>query len=247
MSGVADEGRKNAIEYYANQIHEMDVFIKNLTNALSAYGEDTILVMYGDHLPGLGFSEKDLENGSLYQTEYVIWNNFGMKKEDEDVETFQLAPKIMASLGMNSGVINRYHQQFMGDEEDEEYLSGLQNLEYDILYGDQLAYAGVSPYSPTTMTMGVEDIEITKIEPVVVESTDYVEVKGNNFTKSSKVYVNGDKQDTEFVDTNSLRIKYSNLQSLDSFVVSQVDKDSGYVVGSTKECLYYGNGSNLAK
>ncbi len=247
LSGVADEGRKNAIEYYANQIHEMDVFIKNLTNALSAYGEDTILVMYGDHLPGLGFSEKDLENGSLYQTEYVIWNNFGMKKEDEDVETFQLAPKIMASLGMNSGVINRYHQQFMGDEEDEEYLSGLQNLEYDILYGDQLAYAGVSPYSPTTMTMGVEDIEITKIEPVVVESTDYVEVKGNNFTKSSKVYVNGDKQDTEFVDTNTLRIKYSNLQSLDSFVVSQVDKDSGYVVGSTKECLYYGNGSNLAK
>ena len=95
--------------------------------------------------------------------------------------------------------------------------------------------------------MGVEDIEITKIEPVVVESTDYVEVKGNNFTKSSKVYVNGDKQDTEFVDTNTLRIKYSNLQSLDSFVVSQVDKDSGYVVGSTKECLYYGNGSNLAK
>ena len=247
LSGVADEGRKNAIEYYANQIHEMDVFIKNLTNALSAYGEDTILVMYGDHLPGLGFSEKDLENGSLYQTEYVIWNNFGMKKEDEDVETFQLAPKIMASLGMNSGVINRYHQQFMGDEEDEEYLSGLQNLEYDILYGDQLAYAGVSPYSPTTMTMGVEDIEITKIEPVVVESTDYVEVKGNNFTKSSKVYVNGDKQDTEFVDTNTLRIKYSNLQSLDSFVVAQVDKDSGYVVGSTKECLYYGNGSNLAK
>ena len=247
LSGVADEGRKNAIEYYANQIHEMDVKKKNLTNALSAYGEDTILVMYGDHLPGLGFSEKDLENGSLYQTEYVIWNNFGMKKEDEDVETFQLAPKIMASLGMNSGVINRYHQQFMGDEEDEEYLSGLQNLEYDILYGDQLAYAGVSPYSPTTMTMGVEDIEITKIEPVVVESTDYVEVKGNNFTKSSKVYVNGDKQDTEFVDTNTLRIKYSNLQSLDSFVVSQVDKDSGYVVGSTKECLYYGNGSNLAK
>lgn len=243
-SGVDDEGRKNAIEYYANQIHEMDEFIKKLTEALSDCGEDTILVMYGDHLPGLGFSEKDLSNGSLYQTEYVIWNNFGLQKNDRDLETFQLAPRILKELGMNSGVINRYHQQHLDEDKDDEehkdYLSGLQNLEYDILYGDQLVYSGVSPYSPTDMTMGVEEIEITKIEPVTDGDTEYVEIKGKNFTKFSKVFVNGDKRDTEFIDTSTLRIKYSGLQTLDSFVVSQVDKDSGYIVGSTKECLYYG-------
>ena len=243
-SGADDEGRKNAIEYYANQIHEMDEFIKKLTEALSDCGEDTILVMYGDHLPGLGFSEKDLSNGSLYQTEYVIWNNFGLQKNDRDLETFQLAPRILKELGMNSGVINRYHQQHLDEDKDDEehkdYLSGLQNLEYDILYGDQLVYSGVSPYSPTDMTMGVEEIEITKIEPVTDGDTEYVEIKGKNFTKFSKVFVNGDKRDTEFIDTSTLRIKYSGLQTLDSFVVSQVDKDSGYVVGSTKECLYYG-------
>ena len=116
----------------------------------------------------------------------------------------------------------------------------MQNLEYDILYGDQLAYGGVSPYSPTDMTMGVDEIVITKIEPFIEDGENYVDIIGENFTKSSKVYVNGDKHDTEFVDTNTLRIKYSNIQSLDSFVVKQVDKDSGYVVGSTKECLYYG-------
>ena len=243
-SGVDDEGRKNAIEYYANQIHEMDEFVKKLTEALSDCGEDTILVMYGDHLPGLGFSEKDLSNGSLYQTEYVIWNNFGLQKNDRDLETFQLAPRILKELGMNSGVINRYHQQHLDEDKDDEehkdYLSGLQNLEYDILYGDQLVYSGVSPYSPTDMTMGVDEIEITKIEPVTDGDTEYVEIKGKNFTKFSKVFVNGDKRDTEFIDTSTLRIKYSGLQTLDSFVVSQVDKDSGYVVGSTKECLYYG-------
>lgn len=240
LGGVEDEGRKNAIEYYANQIHEMDEFVKELTNALNELGEDTILVMYGDHLPGLGFSEKDLENGSLYQTEYVIWNNFNMPKEDEDIETFQLSPKVMASLGMNAGVINRYHQQNRHDEDNADYLSGLQNLEYDILYGDQLAYGGVSPYNPTELKMGVEDIVISKIEPVPDSKENYVDIIGENFTKSSKVYVNGDKKDTEFIDTTKLRIKYSDLTSLDSFVVSQVDKDNGAIVGSTKECLYYG-------
>lgn len=244
VSGVDDTGRKNAIEYYANEIHEMDNFIRELTKALSEYGEDTVLVMYGDHLPGLGFSEKDLSNGSLYQTEYIIWNNFGMEKQDKDLETFQLAPRVLKELGMNSGVINRYHQQHIDENEDEDeykdYLSGLQSLEYDILYGDQLAYGSISPYSPTDMKMGVEEIEITKIESVKNENEEYIEVKGKNFTQSSKVYLNGDKRDTEFIDTQTLRIKYSELQSLDSFVVSQVDKDSGYVVGSTKECLYYG-------
>lgn len=238
--GISDEGRRNAIEYYANQIHEMDEFVKELIDALNELGEDTILVMYGDHLPGLGFSEKDLENETLYQTEYIIWNNFGMPKEDEDIETFQLSPKVMASLGMNAGVINRYHQQNMHEEDKADYLSGLQNLEYDILYGDQLAYGGVSPYNPTELQMGVEEIVINKIEPVMEDEQTYVEIIGENFTKSSKVFVNGDKFDTEFVDTTKLRIKYNDLASLDSFVVSQVDKDSGYIVGSTKECLYYG-------
>lgn len=238
--GISDEGRKNAIEYYANQIHEMDEFIKELINSLNELGEETILVMYGDHLPGLGFSEKDLENESLYQTEYIIWNNFGMDKEDEDVETFQLSPKVLESLGMNSGVINRYHQQNRHEEDKADYLSGLQNLEYDILFGDQLAYGGISPYSPTEMQMGVEEIVINKIEPVIEDEDTYVEIIGKNFTKSSKVFVNGDKFDTEFIDTTKLRIKYNGLTSLDSFVVSQVDKDSGYIVGSTKECLYYG-------
>lgn len=237
VSGVEDEGRRNAIEYYANQIHEMDAFIVELINALEEFGEDTILVMYGDHLPGLGFSENDLENGSIYQTEYIIWNNFGMEKQDEDIETFQLSPKVLKSLNMTKGVINQYHQNY---RDSEEYLSGLQNLEYDILYGDQLAYGGIIPYSATELQMGIDEISITKIEPELIEDTQYVNVIGENFTKSSKVLVNGDLHDTEFIDKKTLRIKYDKLSSLDSFVVNQVDKDSGYVVGSTKECLYYG-------
>lgn len=244
-SGFSDEGRNNMIEYYANQIYEMDEFIKELTDMLSKRDEDTILVMYGDHLPGLGFSEKDLVNASLYQTEYVIWSNFEMEKQDEDIETFQLAPKVMASVGMNSGVINQYHQSFLNLSEEErkdelkDYLSGLQSLEYDILFGDMLVYDEVSPYEATDMVMGVEEITINNVEKVEDETGKYIKISGENFTKSSRVFINGVMTETEFVNADTLKIKYYDLKSLDSFIVSQVDKDSDYIVGSTKEFLYY--------
>ncbi len=238
LSGIENEGRRNAIEYYANQIHEMDDFIVELIEALEEYGEDTILVMYGDHLPGLGFTEEELSNGSIYQTEYIIWNNFGLEKEDEDIRTYQISPKVMKSLGMTAGIINKYHQEY---KEEEDYLSGLQNLEYDILYGDQIAYDGVSPYSATEMRMGIDEISISKIQPVTVDGKKYVDVIGNNFTKYSVVNINGDEFETKYIDANTLRIKYDELAPLDSFVVNQEDKDSGAIISTTKECLYYGD------
>ncbi len=237
VSNVSDEGRKNAIEYYANQIREMDEFIKELTTELSKLDEEVILVMYGDHLPGLGFSEEDLENGSLYQTEYIIWNNMNLPIENEDVETYQLSAKVMKMLGMDSGVINKYHQNYRNDEE---YLSGLQNLEYDILYGDKIAYGGINPYTPTELQMGIDTIEITKVEKQEVDGKQYVVIHGNHFNEYSKVYVNGDSYSTEYINEQTLRIVYDDVASLDSFVVSQEDSDDGTVLSSSKECLYYG-------
>ena len=237
VSNVSDDGRKNAIEYYSNQIREMDDFIKELTTELSKLDEEVILVMYGDHLPGLGFSEENLENGSLYQTEYIIWNNMNLPVENEDLETYQLSSKVMKLLGMNSGVINKYHQNYRNDEG---YLSGLQNLEYDILYGDKIAYGGINPYTPTELQMGVDTIEITRVEKQEADGRQYAVIHGKHFNEFSRVYVNGDSFSTEYVDEQTLRIVYEGLTSLDSFVVSQEDKDDGTILSSTKECLYYG-------
>ena len=50
----------------------MDKFIQKLVETLSKRDEDTILVMYGDHLPSLGITESELVNGDVYQTQYVI-------------------------------------------------------------------------------------------------------------------------------------------------------------------------------
>lgn len=232
VSGVENEGQRNAIEYYANEINEMDKFVEELVSALTDLGEDTVLVMFGDHLPGLGFSDKELKNGSQYQTTYVIWDNIGLEKKDDTLEAFQLASEVMSRLNISTGVINQYHQQY---KDDEEYLSGLQNLEYDILYGKKSVYGGINPYDATDIRMGTKDISIKKVEKEGEEGD--VIVRGENFTDYSVVYVNGDEYDTEYVDENTLRIKYSDLKALDSFVVSQKSGDSK--LSSTKECLYY--------
>ena len=57
LSGVEDEVRANKLTYYVNQIHEMDEFLKQLTEELSQYDEDVILAIYGDHLPSLEFTD----------------------------------------------------------------------------------------------------------------------------------------------------------------------------------------------
>ncbi len=62
--------------YYTNQIYEMDQFVAELIEMLEERGEDTVLVMYGDHLPGFKLTEEDLGGTSQFATQYVVWSNF---------------------------------------------------------------------------------------------------------------------------------------------------------------------------
>ena len=75
-----DAEYRYALEYYVDQVRQVDQFIGKLTEMLSRRQERTILVLYGDHLPALGLQGKDMASGSLYKTEYVIWDNFGLKR-----------------------------------------------------------------------------------------------------------------------------------------------------------------------
>ena len=49
---------------------------------LEKYDEDVVVCMYGDHIPGLGLSDEsyNVKGRTIYDTEYVIWDNFGLKK-----------------------------------------------------------------------------------------------------------------------------------------------------------------------
>ena len=41
--------------------------------------EDTIVVMFGDHLPTMGLQDSDMKSGDIYKTKYITWNNMTAK------------------------------------------------------------------------------------------------------------------------------------------------------------------------
>ncbi len=197
-SGIEDESYLNAMEYYINQIYEMDLFIGSLVEELQDY-EETVIVFYGDHLPVLDLSERDLSNGSIYETQYVMASNFNMSKIDGDIASYQLTSKVFELLGIHNSLITWYHQT---KKDSSDYLDNLDILQYDMLYGNYYAYGGENPYAPTEMHMGVREISVDKI----FDFGESTYVVGENFTPYSKVAVKDDFVDTVFVNPNILRV-----------------------------------------
>lgn len=216
LSGFEDESRLNSFEYFTNEIHEMDQFIAELINALSMIPEETVLVLFGDHLPTLGIKDEELENGNIFQTEYIIWNNFNLPQENEDIEAYQLGARVLNQLGIHNGTLVTYHQNF---QDSEDYETNLKLLQYDMLYGEQYVYGGENPFEPTKLQMGVKEILISN---VYNDEEGNLIVKGQNFTHSSRVKINKTAYDTTYIDTETLMVPDYTLDEADSFYIQQV-------------------------
>lgn len=216
VSGFEDEGRKNAWEYYVNQIYETDQFIGDLVQTLEKRGEPTVLVLYGDHLPTMGLESEDLKGRYLYNTNYVIWDNIGLQKEDRNVPAYQIMADVFDRIGIHSGTVFNYHQD---RRKTKNYLSDLELLQYDILYGKQYVYENTDPIEAGYMEMGVKDVTVKNI---VQHLDDTFSIYGENFTQGSKVFVNEEKQKTTFMNNTRLELKECNLKEGDLITVAQV-------------------------
>lgn len=222
VTGAATEAMNNQWEYYCNEIREMDDFVKELTETLADYPEDVILVMYGDHLPTMGLGVEDLENKYLFQTQYVIWDNFGMEKEDVNLAAYQIAAEVMDRAGIHEGTIFRYHQARRNTRD---YQVDMETLQYDLLYGEQYSYEDGNPYKRTKMRLGLYDVTLDSMD--LISETDYTyRLKGTNFTPSSQVKLNGEWIDTVYVNTTTLMITGIELDDFDRIAVAQRSNSS---------------------
>ena len=230
MANIEDEGMQYAWEYYVNQIHEVDDFIGDLIEMLEKRDEKTFVVMFGDHLPTMGLTEEDMTTGSLFQTQYITWNNFGLEKEDKNMTAYQLLADMTEDLGITSGTMFTYHQQRDTYASEEEYQNGMELLQYDILYGEHYVYGGGDPYTATELVMGTQDVVIDRI----TEIGDFYYVYGHNFTKWSKVYIDGERISTGFLSSTTIRIKKDKMEpGFHKIVVQQM--------GSSETCFRASN------
>lgn len=218
VSNFFNPEEQTQFEYYVNQVHEMDSFIGELVDMLKRRKEETVLVMYGDHLPTFSFTNDTMENGDIYQTEYFIWSNIGMEKKDMDLQAYQLSSAVFEKLGISEGYIMKFHQT---KHNDADYLKQLKILEYDILYGDKQIYNGDIPYVATDLKMGIEDITIDE----VYNYKDYVCVAGKNFNDFSKVLINDKEVESELISSTMIKIPKKNVVSKDEVAVIQSGED----------------------
>lgn len=240
VSGFApeDEGRQNAFTYYVNQCHETDAFLGSLIATLNAFEEPVVLVLYGDHLPNLDITEEELASGNLFQTEYVIWSNkkmledYELSKKNENLYAYQLSAHVLKLFGMNNGLLTKFHQMYHNYDN---YKSNLKILQYDMLYGKKEVYDGLSPYEPTDLQMGFDPIRITDVSSV----GGSVYVMGKNFTESSFVFIDGKKQDTVFLNENTLMVSDKELEGGEEVYVAQLTEVSAQL--SSTEVFIYGD------
>lgn len=197
----APDGKEASYQYYVNEINEVDRMIGDLVNALDKRKKPTVLVLYGDHLPSLDLSDEDLSDGSLYETQYIIWNNYGMKEKDQDLKAYELYPEVLDQLGIHEGVITRYHQQ--ADRSSDTYKENLKALEYDLLYGENYIYDGEAPFQATDLQMGTKPL---KLADIYQKDGEYF-VRGDNFTPYCKVYFDGKELESRWVDEHHLKLK----------------------------------------
>lgn len=225
LDGVAGEIGTYNFAYYLEQINEVDKFVEELVTELETRKEPTMLVLYGDHLPGFDLADSDLSVGSLYQTEYVIWRNFDKNKERkvEDLNSYQLAAYIMEQLGYDEGVVTKLHQN-RSKYMESQYLEALKVLEYDMLYGDMNCWGGVCPYEMPVLRYGYDSIRVVRIESIVQEgkSTRYCFIEGDNFNEYSTVFLNKtNKIETIYIDEHTLFVPEIELSVGDFVYVSQ--------------------------
>lgn len=219
VTDYPDPDRRWAAEYYVNQLYETDALIGNLVRELEQREEKTVLVLYGDHQPALGLESGDMAGDSLFYTEYIIWNNFGMERQEVDLMSYQLSAYVLGRLGITDGYMNAFHQFF---REEPGYLSNLRRIQYDTLYGHRYLTGGQSLYAPAEMSMGVSPIEIWGL----YRSGETWYVTGENFTPYCQVCTPEGELETTYLSPWLLRLEEDpGSVPASDLTIQVVDKD----------------------
>ncbi|MGL4485049.1 MAG: LTA synthase family protein, partial [Anaerovoracaceae bacterium] len=212
---------KYQYEYYVNHLNETDAFVQDLIDEMKNYNEEVVVVMFGDHLPAIeNLTDETLTNRNSFQTDYFIWSNFDMQKNDKNLFGYQLAPELFSRIGINKGALITYHQKHSNDKD---YLKNLEALQYDMLYGKRYLFQGDFPFKATALQMGVKEIKINSVFKI---GKKYY-ISGENFTEFSKINLDGKILKTVYLSPTLLGVlEEVEPKAASRMKVSQVEKSN---------------------
>ncbi len=224
--GFEDEEYNNMLSYYATQAREEDEFLKEILGYFADYDEKTVVVIYGDHLPTFIKESTQLTEGlntvddtEKYNSEYIIWTNYGIEKEDRDLTACQLSSEVLSCAGIRTGDIMRLYQTGLDEKTIAEYRHA---VTYDMVDGGNYLNGGVPRYTTTDLIIGMNPVEVKGYE--LREESLYV--YGSGFTEDADVYINGLPYASGYVSPGIMKVKEQvTVENGDSISVSIVTFD----------------------
>lgn len=226
VTGTLDKEMQNEIYYYVNQIKGSDDFVGELVKMIDQRDEDTIVLFYSDHMPNLKVFAQDNFYIDKYKAPFAFYANYDIEKYDIDnIESYEYSSLMFKEAGLKYGPMERFNT-YMKDEKD---FSKMQDLiEYDVLFGKSYYINEDEKPQKNAIKMGLDDIEIKDVDI----KGDKVILKGQNFTKCSRVYLNDKEAKTKFIDENTLEA--DGIDNLDTVIVKQMGRNNTPLSSSNK-------------
>ena len=150
----------------------------------------------------------------------------------------------MDRVGIHEGTIFKYHQQV--DHKSEDYLKNLEQLQYDMLYGDHYAYHGLSPFKKTDIKYGAREITVDKVS---YDGKDMY-IEGGYYNGYSRVFINDKYYSSELLSSTLLKVKLDkeDLEEKNTVQIKQINSlDVEFRVSNSFAYKYAGFNSEESK
>ncbi len=228
VTGNVGQANINQIEYYTEQVREMDQFVGELVDEISKLNEKTIIVFYGDHQPALDIIKKRRDKMDVYSTVFTCYSNFKTPKYNvpKDMQSYQFSQMINYLAGMKYSPMEKIHAYL---KDDKDYQKKLALVQYDILFGKRYFLKPGEGQGPNDIEFGFDKVKISKIYADMHRRK--LVIKGDNFTGSSQIEVNGKMIDTKLIDEHTIETNLINIDDENEIRVCQVSR--GYSMTST--------------
>ncbi len=132
VRGLASPEAIAQVQDYVDRLHETDAMLGELMRTLRASVEPTILVVYGDHIPGLEALTMDTRY-EKNKVPYLVMSNYVMQGDmPKETTSYRLYTEVLNQVGIQGGILQAAHNSLWRDAD---YFEKLDLVAYDTLIG----------------------------------------------------------------------------------------------------------------
>lgn len=218
---------KNILEFFSDNMVQVDLELIRLIEKLDELDEKVMVVYYGDHLPLLGLNyqvykeagyfekETDFEAyKKIYSTPLLMWDNFSSEHKKVDLSASYLSAYVLNRAGLQGTPLTNMLNTALADGRgmlpradyvpnfwfDTTLLQDYEALQYDYLFGGGKYDTSAKVDGNKEFRLGYNDPLITRVIAKEANGAIDLVVEGNFFTKSAKIFIDGNRVDTVYED-----------------------------------------------